>query len=55
MIFYREVECECCEEGRIFRGYRTYLNRRMELVDDEEYSDCGECEGTGIITIEEEE
>jgi hypothetical protein len=55
MTYFRQEECKDCEEGKVFKGYNTYMRKNFELVDEEKWGECIECNGTGIIEIEEEE
>ena len=55
MTYFRQEECKDCEEGKVFKGYNTYMRKNFELVDEEKWGECIECNGTGIIEIEEED
>jgi len=54
MSYFKEVECPDCEEGKVYRVAPRFT-RNMEFEYDEKSHPCVECEGTGIIEVEEEE
>jgi len=54
MTYFRQEECKDCDEGKIWKVAPRFT-RNMEFEYDEEAHDCIECDGTGIIEIEEEE
>lgn len=49
-----EVECPHCEEGYHYSMASGFNARRMEMYDYDVKSECGECEGTGILFVERE-
>jgi hypothetical protein len=54
MTYFRQEECKDCDEGKIWKVAPRFT-RNMEFEYDEEAHDCIECDGTGIIEIEEED
>lgn len=43
-----QVECQHCEEGSIYTPAPRFT-KNMEFEYDEKESECGECEGTGLV------
>lgn len=54
LTFYKTIECEDCEEGKVWKVAPRFT-RNLEFEYDEESHDCIECNGTGFIEIEETE
>lgn len=52
ITFYKQIECKYCDEGKIWKVAPRFT-RKMEFEYDEQSHECMECNGTGVIEIEE--
>jgi hypothetical protein len=43
-----QVECQYCEEGSVYTPAPRFT-KALEWEYDEKESDCGECDGTGLV------